>query len=130
MDLIEILSKIFELCIIPLLGVLTNYIIKYINAKSQEIEINTKNETERKYVEMIEDTIIKCVKTTNQTYVDSLKKQGKFDKEAQQEAFKKTLDAVIQMLSQDAIDYINEITLDTQAYLTQLIESTVGDIKQ
>lgn len=130
MNVLEVLTKIFELCVIPLLGVLTNYIIKYINIKAKELEAKTKNETEAKYVKMIEDTIIKCVKTTNQTYVDSLKKQNKFDDMAQQEAFQKTLDAVIEMLSQDAIDYISEITSDVKLYLTQLIESTVGDVKQ
>lgn len=127
---LDIMTKIFELCIIPILGVLTNYIIKYINAKAQELQAKTKSELEAKYVRMIDDTITKCVKTTNQTFVDSLKKQGKFDDEAQREAFQKTLDAVIEMLSQDAIDYINEITSDTRLYLTQLIESTVGDVKQ
>ena len=36
---------------------------------------------------MLSETITKCVVATNQTYVETLKKQGKFDKEAQKIAF-------------------------------------------
>jgi len=32
-----------------------------------------------KYVKMLSDIITKCVIATNQTYVETLKKQGKFD---------------------------------------------------
>ena len=40
----ELISQIFEVCIIPLLGVLTAYFIKFVNVKSMEINNNTKNE--------------------------------------------------------------------------------------
>jgi hypothetical protein len=36
---------------------------------------------------MLTDTITKCVIATNQTYVETLKKEGKFDLEAQEVAF-------------------------------------------
>jgi hypothetical protein len=36
---------------------------------------------------MATDTITNCVIATNQTYVNSLKEQGKFDEAAQKEAF-------------------------------------------
>lgn len=126
----NVITEIFELCIIPLLAILTRYVVKFVETKIQEAQTKAKNETEKKYLEMIENTIVKCVKTTNQTYVDTLKQQGKFDDAAQQEAFKRTFDAVLVMLSKDAMDYIGEITSDTNKYLTQLIESTVGDVKK
>ena len=40
-----------------------------------------------KYLKMLSETITKCVIATNQTYVETLKKQGKFDEEAQKIAF-------------------------------------------
>ena len=43
---------------------------------------NNSNELLSKYIEMLSNTICECVIATNQTYVDSLKKQGKFDVEA------------------------------------------------
>lgn len=130
MDFFKILQEIAEPCIVIIVGVLARYIIQFVQAKFQEIKAKTKNETELKYATMIEDTILKCVKTTNQTYVETLKKQGKFDEKAQEEAFKRTFDAVILMLGKDAMNYIKEITSDTNTYLKQLIESTVGDVKK
>ena len=50
---------------------------------------------------MIYNTISVCVIATNQTYVDALKKAGKFDEEAQKEAFAKTYNAVLLVLSDE-----------------------------
>jgi hypothetical protein len=57
---------------------------------------------------MIYHTISTCVIATNQTYVESLKQQGKFDAEAQKEAFAKTYNAVIAVLSEEVKLYIIE----------------------
>ena len=44
----ELLAQIFEVCIIPLLGVLTAFFVKWVNAKSAELIPSRKNETEQK----------------------------------------------------------------------------------
>lgn len=126
---IELVSEIFDLCVIPLLIVLTRYLINFIHVKANEIKAKTEIDTQKKYIEMIENTIITCVQATNQTYVESLKKQGKFDKEAQIEAFKSTYDSVMKILSEDAIEYINSTTGDVGTYLTELIEAKVNEAK-
>lgn len=121
----ELIAQIFQICIIPLLAILTRYFIKFIDAKAAELNAKTNNEIAQKYTKMIADTITSCVEATNQTYVDSLKQQGKFDEEAQEKAFYQTLNAVLAMLGEDAKNYINETTGDLNTYLRQLIESTV-----
>jgi hypothetical protein len=75
---------------------------------------------------MIFDTITKCVIATNQTYVNSLKEQNAFDAEAQKTAFNKTMNAVLEILSEDAKQYIIETTGDLNTYLTNLIEAEVN----
>jgi hypothetical protein len=37
MNWMEMLSKIFEVCIIPLLGILTTYLVQWIKAQSKHI---------------------------------------------------------------------------------------------
>jgi hypothetical protein len=74
---------------------------------------------------MITTTVINCVIATNQTYVDSLKASGSFDAEAQKIAFNKTLQAVTDILSEEAKKYIVETFGDLTLYLTQLIEAQV-----
>ena len=122
----EIIIQIFQLCIIPLLGILTKYLVGYLNAKRDELNTKTENETAEKYTTMIFDTITKCVIATNQTYVNSLKEQNAFDAEAQKTAFNKTMNAVLEILSEDAKQYIIETTGDLNTYLTNLIEAEVN----
>ena len=83
MDWLSILQQIFELCIIPLLGIVTKFVIEYIAQKKEQIKTQTDNELAQKYLDILNDTIAKCVTATNQTYVESLKEQNAFDADAQ-----------------------------------------------
>jgi len=66
---------------------------------------------------------VNCVIATNQTYVDSLKHQGKFDKEAQLEAFNRTYNQVMLILADDAKVYLESAVGDLNAYVTNMIET-------
>lgn len=122
----ELIAQIFEVCIIPLLGVLTAFFVKWVNAKIAEIADTRKNETEKKYINMLNNTISDCVIATTQTYVDALKKQGAFDAEAQKVAFTMTYEAVVKLLTDEATEYLNEAVGDLNLYITQKIESEVN----
>lgn len=126
MDWLNLLTQIFEVCIIPLLGILTTYIVKYIQVKSAEITEKTDNAIADKYTVMLADTITACVLATNQTYVEALKKQGSFDAEAQKVAFNMTLNAVMEILSEDAKEYLSEAFGDLNSYITSQIEASVN----
>lgn len=128
-ELLPLLTEIFEVCILPLLGILTTYLIKYINVKSAEVIAAADSETSKKYLSMLSETITACVIATNQTYVDALKKQGKFDAAAQKEAFKMTLDSVLLVLSDEAKNYLTSIYGDLNIYLAKQIEATVNQNK-
>lgn len=121
----ELIAAIFEVCIIPLLGVLTAAFVKWVNIKSNESQAKTDNETADKYIEMLDKTITECVIATNQTYVETLKKEGKFDAEAQKKAFEETKNAVLTILSEDAKKYLSNAIGDLQVYMTKKIEAEV-----
>lgn len=125
----ELMTQLFELVLIPLAIAVTKFLIGFLAAKRDEIKSRTENDLAKKYIDMITDTITRCVIATNQTYVDTLKKQGNFDKEAQSLAFDMTYHAVVQILSEDAKAYIEESTGDMKIYLTQLIEAEVAKNK-
>ena len=120
-----LLTQIMEVVVIPLLGILTAYVVKIVNAKLEEVSANRKNELEKKYIDMLNDTISDCVIATTQTDVESLKKQGSFDAEAQKEAFNQTYGAVMGILSEEAKKYLNEAIGDLNLYITQKIEAEV-----
>ena len=122
----DLLKQVFEVCVIPLLGILTAYVIKWIGLKSADLTEKIDNDMLDKYIRMLDKTITDCVIATNQTYVESLKKEGSFDKNAQKVAFEKTYNAVILILSEDAKEYLEESFSDLQEYITAKIEAEVA----
>ena len=130
MDWLSILQQIFELCIIPLLGIVTKFVIEYIAQKKEQIKTQTDNELAQKYLDILNDTIAKCVTATNQPYVESLKEQNAFDADAQKEAFNKTYNAVIETLGDEANKYLPMVIGDLQTYITEHIEASVKESKQ
>lgn len=129
-NMLQMISEIINVCVIPLLGVLVTYLVKYINSKSKELEAQVDNDTAKKYINMLTKTITDCVIATNQTYVESLKAQGKFDAEAQKKAFDMTLSAVQGLLTEEAKAYLAELYGDLDAYITTQIEATVNKNKK
>lgn len=119
MDWITLVIQIIEVCLIPLLGLLTSYLIEYIKTKTKSAKLD-------KYVDMLNDTITECVLATKQTYVEALKKNGNFDETAQKEAFEKTKQAVMNILSADAKEYLTTVYGDLNVYVNQKIESEVN----
>lgn len=119
------MEQIFELILFPLLTAATIFLIYWINVKIQEMKKKTNNELAQQYLDMLNDTIARAVLTTTQTYVETLKKEGKFDAEAQKKAFEKTFTAVKSILTDEAIKYIETAVGDLTTYITNSIEYQV-----
>lgn len=126
MEWLPLVYQILEVCVIPLLGILTAYLVKFINMKSVEIQANVDNDMADKYIAMVADTVSACVIATNQTYVEALKKNNAFTAEAQKEAFTLTYNAVMAILTDEAKEYLAEIYGDVAAYITNKIEAEVN----
>jgi hypothetical protein len=108
------------------LGVLTTFLVTYIKAKTAELNTNNSNELLTKYLTMLSDTVCDCVIATNQTYVEALKNKNAFDAEAQKIAFEMTYNAVINVLSVEAKEYLTNIYGDLSIYITNMIEAEVN----
>mgnify|MGYP001027839912 CR=1 FL=1 len=91
---ITLLNEIMQTVVVPLMGILTVFLIKVIREKMDAAAKDTKNETLAKYILMLKETVVDCVEATNQTFVDAIKASGEFTPEAQKAAFEKTLNAV------------------------------------
>lgn len=126
MDWLNILSQACEICLFPVLSILSFWAIKLINTKAAEWVEKNKNDTFDKYILMLADTIEACVLATNQTYVEGLKKEGKFDLEAQKKAFEMTKDAVLAILTEDAKECLSSAIGDLDTFLAQQIEAQVN----
>ena len=111
--------------LIPLLITIITICICTITSK---IAKNAAESAPSKYSEIIyalENIVNKAVITTNQTFVNELKKQGKFDKEATEEAYRRTYESIVASLSQSFFEYIDKEAIDIDALLKNMIETSV-----
>lgn len=115
---------------IALVGLLTAFLVRLIEKKTKEITASTKNNKVDKYIEMLSSTITECVISTNQVYVDVLKKNNKFNEKEQKEAFAKTYENIMSILSEDAIECLAEVYGDLTLYITTRIEAEVKKKKE
>ena len=125
MNWTEVLKQIFELIVYPVLSIGGIYLTYLISVKIKELKQKTNDETAKKYLDMLNNTISSAVLATTQTYVEALKKQGEFDLDAQKEAFQQTYDAVMKVLTDEAIKYITTYVGDLETYVTNQIEAQV-----
>ena len=123
------IETIFDVVLFPLIGILTIYTIILVKDKIKVLQEQSNSEIVDRYLGLLNNTIEQCVIATNQTYVDTLKAEGSFDAAAQKVAFQKTVDAVMAILEEDSVYYLNCIVGDLSKYIEQRIEYTINKNK-
>lgn len=98
--------------------IIAKYIVKYSKSKTSNIYINTA-------IKAVTDAVI----SINQTFVDGMKKNGTFDKEAQDIAKEKAYNATLSLLSSEVKTYLESHT-DMKEYINTLIETKVKEVKE
>lgn len=126
----EYISTLLLAVVTAAVPVLTSYAIGYIRQAGQRAQASTDDIKVQGYIKEITDAISDAVEATSQTYVDALKKAGKFDDEAQAEAAKRALTACIASISPAANAFIKSVYGDLEVYLKNKIEAEVRKQKK
>lgn len=129
MDWLATLETIGQIVLIPLIGAAAIFAVAWLNAKTKDLKERIKDDKAQKYLTMLNNSITTCVIATSQTYVSVLKKDGIFNKEAQQKALQMTYDAVMKTLTEDAKTLLTEVVGDLQNYILNSIEADVAQTK-
>lgn len=129
MNWTEVLNYLFQAALIPLILAGAAFLIAYVNSKTKEMKQKTDSDIAKKYLDMLDDTITKTVIATTQTYVQALKDKNAFDEAAQKEAFKRTYNAIINTLTDEAKLYLQTVVADLETYITTRIEYNVSVTK-
>jgi hypothetical protein len=129
MDWSNIINQLFEVCLIPMLGMLTAYAVKLIKSKMEEARSKTDSALADKYLSMLETTVIDCIKATNQTYVNALKEKDAFNANAQKEALTRTTEAVFTVLSDEAKECLRSAVGDLEVLVNEKIEANISSVK-
>ena len=83
----EMLMSLLQAVIAAAVPVITVYLCKFLKTKKDATVKTTENETAKALLSQAFDAVCKAVTSTNQTYVDALKKSGTFTIDNQKEAF-------------------------------------------
>lgn len=129
MDWLNILNQIFQIAVIPLIGVGALYLTVLISVKTKEAKDKIDNDKAKEYLDMLNDTITNCVIATTQTYVEALKNKNAFDADAQKVALNKTYTAVMCILNKEAKKYLEKTLGDLEEYVLNKIEAEVATTK-
>lgn len=133
-EILDLLIKTVLMPIIPLLGA---YLIKFIEnqtkklkEETKKIEEQTNNEIVNNSLDRVESLIISSVTAIQQSFVDTLKKEGNFTEERQVEAFNMAKNRVLTLLKDEYIDIIQKVYGDYVSYVEIKIEQIVSESKE
>ena len=102
---------------------LTTVVVSWLNSKIKDKKL-------ARFASDLWIIMTNSVNTIQQTYVDSMKKQGKFTEENQKEAFNRALTIVKTQLTPELNSYIQEHFGDIEEYLRAQIESIIYQNKK
>ena len=123
------MNLFFEICIVPLLGLIVGFLVTWINAKRKEALAKTDNEMAQACINIAADVINGAVISTTETYVKSMKNQNIFDIEAQKTALDKTKTVVMETLSEETKTRLSSLYGDLNKYIETKIEEAIKNNK-
>lgn len=120
--ILNIISVVVTAVILPLISYAGARLIAWLNTK-------IKDENAKQQLTIATDIVTNAVRSVFQTYVETLKKNGTFDKESQKVALIKAKDDALAQMSDEIKDYITKNYGDLETWITTQIESTINILK-
>lgn len=124
-DLLTNLVYNLLLVIIPVLAIFIGNAIKYGTNLMQTKNKKETGEIINKYIDIANKIVIDVVDYVAQTFVDSLKKEGKFDLDAQRAAYEEAENRILELLTPELKKVIDSIYGDVDIWLSTQIEAEV-----
>ena len=120
--LLNVLSVVISAVVLPLISLIGAKLVAWLSSK-------TKNEKTAIAIKAANDIVLNAVKCVLQTYVDSLKKEGKFDEASQYLALSKAKEKVMEQMTDDTKALIESSYGDFDSWLSTSIEATISTLK-
>ena len=120
--ILNIISVVVTAVILPLISYAGARLIAWLNTK-------IKDENAKQQLTVATDIVTNAVRSVFQTYVETLKKNGTFDKESQKVALIKAKDDALAQMSDEIKEYITKNYGDLETWIITQIESTINILK-
>lgn len=129
MDFEQILTLLITAVIVPLLTWGVKTLVALLDAKIALIKDRTIAEALSTAKYELEKAVELAVSETQETFVKSIKAEGKFDAKAAQDAFNRSFDRTKEIMSNAGMNVIETATGALNAMITAQIEKAVAEIK-
>lgn len=120
--IINIISVVVTSIVLPLISIAGAKLIQFINSK-------IKNNKAADLLTTATTIVINAVRSVFQTYVEALKKEGSFNKDAQIIALNKAKDIALTQMTDDVKDYLVTTYGSLDTWLDTNIEATINILK-
>lgn len=133
MEFSEVLNYILYIVLTAILPVVATYTVNLIKTKIKESNVIanvTQNENISKIIENAFSDVMDAVLYINQIYVDALKSNGEFDKDAQKNAFNRAYTEALNMISDESKKVIKQTYGSFDKWLKLKIETSVNMAKR
>lgn len=120
--ILNVLTVLVISVILPLISVIGGYLTNWLSSKIG-------NEKAKNLVSKAQEIIVSAVQAVFQTYVDSLKKEGSFDKKNQLIALNKAKDIALNQMTNEVRQCIIRNYGNLDIWLNTKIEATIDTLK-
>ena len=120
--IINIISVVVTSIVLPLISIAGAKLIQFINSK-------IKNNKAADLLTTATTIVINAVRSVFQTYVEALKKEGSFNKDAQIIALNKAKDIAFTQMTAEVKDYLVTTDGSLDSWLDTNIEATINILK-
>ena len=120
--IINIISVVVTSIVLPLISIAGAKLIQFINSK-------IKNTKAADLLTTATTIVINTVRSVFQTYVEALKKEGSFNKDAQIIALNKAKDIALTQMTDEVKDYLVTTYGSLDTWLDTNIEATINILK-
>jgi len=120
--LLNVISVVVTAVVLPLISLAGTKLVQLINSKIN----NNKAASLLSTATLI---IVNAVRSVFQTYVEALKKEGKFDEQSQKIALLKAKDIALSQMTEDVKEFISSTYGDLDSWINTSIEATINTLK-
>ena len=120
--IINIISVVVTSIVLPLISIAGAKLIQFINSK-------IKNNKAADLLTTATTIVINAVRSVFQTYVEALKKEGSFNKDAQINALNKAKDIALTQMTDEVKNYLVTTYGSLDSWLDTNIEATINILK-
>ena len=120
--IINIISIVVTSIVLPLISIAGAKLIQFINSK-------IKNNKAADLLTTATTIVINAVRSVFQTYVEALKKEGSFNKDAQINALNKAKDIALTQMTDEVKNYLVTTYGSLDSWLDTNIEATINILK-